>query len=402
MSAPSPRVPLIPVSMTLQYVRAALLVGAALSMVLLIQPYLRYPLSYPFLAAVVAAGWLGGIGPGLFAVLLSTLALDYFVLPPTRAFSILAEDIPYFCAFVISALLAGWLSSARRSVEASLRLARDELEDRVAERTAELQQTNAALRAEMVDRKRAQDVLRTTQAELAHVTRVMTIGELVASVAHEINQPLTGVVTNAEACLRWLDAEPANLDEARDTVRRIVRDGNRAGAVIARVRALLKKADPQMAEIDVHGAIEDVITVVQSEVRSQTVSLRFEPASDLPLIMADRVQLEQVILNLMLNGIEAMSATDGLQRVLRIRTQPWESDEILVAIEDAGIGIAPRDLDQIFDAFFTTKVGGLGMGLSISRSIVEAHGGRLWAVSEPGRGAVFQFTLPVSRRRTSA
>jgi C4-dicarboxylate-specific signal transduction histidine kinase len=368
--------------------------------VLLLQPYLRQPFLFPFLAAVMAAGWFGGIGPGLFAVLLSTLAVDYFIMPPTRDFSILAEDIPYFSAFVISALLAGWLSSARRRAEASLRLARDELEARVAERTAELQRTNEALRAEMADRKRAQDVLRAAQAELAHVTRVMTMGEMVASIAHEINQPLTGVVTNAQACLRWLDGDAPNLDEARDAVRRIARDGNRAGGVIAGLRALLKKADPHMAPIDVDSVIEDAIGVVQTELRNQNVSLRFEPAPDLPPVMADRIQLEQVILNLMLNGIEAMSAIDPSRRVLSISTERGESDDVVVAIADRGVGVTPRDLDRIFDAFFTTKADGLGMGLSISRSIVDAHGGRLWVASELGHGATFRFTLPVAHEST--
>jgi signal transduction histidine kinase len=148
--------------------------------------------------------------------------------------------------------------------------------------------------------------------------------------------------------------------------------------------------------LDVHRVIEDVISVVQSEVRSHGVSLRFEPAPDLPLVMADRVQLQQVLLNLILNGIEAMSTTDEPQRVLRIRTHDFEAEEILVALDDSGVGVGPREMDQIFSAFFTTKADGLGMGLSISRSIVEAHGGRLWAISDPGEGSTFQFTLPVA------
>jgi len=382
---------------TWQFASAAALVGAALGIVLFTAPYLPYPFLFLFLIAVMVAGWFGGIGPGLFAVLLSTIAVDYFFMRPTRALSIYAEDLPYFIAFVISALLAGWLSSARRTAEASLRQARDELEGRVASRTAELSQSNAALRAEIADRKLTEDALRTTQTELAHATRVMTMGELVASIAHEINQPLTGVITNAEACLRWLEGESANLDEARAAARRIVRDGDRAGGVIRQLRSLLKKANPLLVELDVDSVIEDVITVVQSEIRIQSIALRFEPAGDLPPVTADRVQLQQVILNLMLNGIEAMGTVEESRRTLWVRTRLFDPDLIRVSISDGGVGIAPGDLERIFDAFVTTKADGLGMGLSISRSIVEAHGGHLWAESQPGGGATFLFTLPVAR-----
>ena len=374
------------------------MVGAALATVLVTAPRMPYPFLFLFLGAVMAAGWFGGLGPGLFAVLLSTLAVDYFFMPPSRAFAIHAEDLPYFGAFVISALLAGWLSSTRRDAEASLRRARDDLETRVAGRTGELEQINQALRAEMAERRLAEEALRSTQAELAHAARVMTVGELVASIAHEINQPLTGVVTNAEACLRWLDGETASLDEARAAVRRIVRDGNRAGRVISQVRAMLKKTDPQTTPLDVHRVIEDAIGVLRTELRNARVSLHFEPADPLPRAMADRVQLEQVILNLLLNAIEAMRDTPEERRALWIRTGAG-ADEIRLAVEDAGSGVAPGDRDRIFDAFVTTKADGLGMGLSISRSIVEAHGGRLWVESEPGCGARFQFTLPVAPDR---
>ena len=378
------------------YALAVLLVLLAHALVLALDRYLPYPFLLPFFGAVMVAGWLGGLGPGLFAVLLSTLVVDYYFIPPLHTFSISVHHLPYFAAFVISALLAGWLSSARRSAEEALRLARDKLEDRVIERTSELQRTNDALRAEISDRKRAEDALRTTQAELAHVTRAMTMGEIVASIAHEINQPLVGVLTNGDACLRWLDGESVNLDEARDAARRIVRDGNRAREVMAQVRALLKKTDPRKALLDVHRVIEDVLSVVQDEVRRHGISLRFEPALNLPPVMADRVQLQQVLLNLILNGIEAMGSAPAQPRILRIRTHDYEEGEVLIAVDDSGVGVSSRDMDHIFTAFFTTKADGLGMGLSISRSIVEAHGGRLWAISDPGHGATFQFTLPVT------
>jgi C4-dicarboxylate-specific signal transduction histidine kinase len=379
----------------LRWVWTALLVGAALGLVLLLQPYLPYPFLFPLLAAVVVGGWFGGPGPGLFAVVLSTLAVDYFFIPPLRAFSIYVDSIPYLATFVVSALLAAWLSAARRKAEASLRLARDQLEARVEERTVELHGANQALRAEIAERMRAEEGLRKTRAELEHVTRVLTMGEIVASIAHEINQPLAGVVTNAGACLRWLDGEAPNLDEARDAARRIVRDGTRAGDVITQLRGLLKKTEPEKARLDVNHVIEDAITLVQREARTHEVSLAFEPAAGLPAVTADRIQLQQVVLNLALNAIEAMSASPG-PRSLRISTCRREPDEVEVAVEDSGPGIAAADLERIFDAFFTTKAGGLGMGLSISRSIVDGHGGRLRAIHLPGGGARFSFTLPAS------
>jgi C4-dicarboxylate-specific signal transduction histidine kinase len=361
-----------------RFVLAAALVAAALEGVLLTAPYMPYPFLTLFIAAVMIAIWFGGLAPGLFAVVLSSAAVGYFFMVPAGAFSIYAEDLPYFVAFIIFALLAAWLSSTRRA------------------RTAELEQSNAALRAEMAERKLAEAELRSTQSHLAHAARVSTMGELVASIAHEINQPLTGVVTNAGACVRWLDAQPSDLEEARAALRRIVRDGERAGAVIRNLRALLKKADPHPTALDLDRVIEDVITVVQSEVRNQRVELRFEPAPDLPPVLADRIQLQQVVLNLMLNAIDAMSDIDPAQRRLRVGAEHSGPDHVCVSISDTGVGLLPSDLERIFDAFVTTKAGGLGMGLSISRSIIEAHGGRLWVESEPGRGATFRFTLPIA------
>jgi C4-dicarboxylate-specific signal transduction histidine kinase len=379
-----------------RFALAAALVAAALAGVLLTEPYMPYPFLILFIAAVMIASWFGGIVPGLFAVLLSAVAVDYYFIPPERAFSVNAEDLPYIVAFIIFALLAAWTSSTRQTAEVSLRI-RAELERRVAARTAELEQTNAALRAEMAERRLAEGQLRTTQSHLAHATRVATMGELVASIAHEINQPLMGVTTNAGACVRWLDSQPADLGEARAALQRIARDGERAGEVIRNLRALMKKADPQTAALDLDSVIQDVITLVQSEVRHQNVRLRFEPEADLPPVLADRVQLQQVILNLTLNGIEAMGDIDEVERLLRIRTRRSGPDEACIAISDTGVGVEPRDADRIFDAFFTTKVGGLGMGLAISRSIVEAHGGRLWLERQAPHGTSFLFTLPIAR-----
>jgi signal transduction histidine kinase len=219
------------------------------------------------------------------------------------------------------------------------------------------------------------------------------MGELAASIAHEVNQPLAGIATNANAGLHWLAGEMPNLEEARETFRRIIRDGNRAAEVISRMRALFKKARTATEWLDINEAIEEVVILTQSEVRRKKVALRMELAADLPPVMGDRVQLQQVVVNLILNAIEAMSTVEDRERDLLISTQPGEGGEVCVAVQDSGIGLDPKNVERIFDAFHTTKPGGLGMGLSISRSIVERHGGRLWAVSNDGPGATFRFTL---------
>jgi PAS domain S-box-containing protein len=244
-------------------------------------------------------------------------------------------------------------------------------------------------------RKRAEEELHEAQAGLAHVTRVTALGELAASIAHEVNQPLAAVVTNAAACLRWLDRETPNLDEARGTVRSIIKDGSRAGEVIQRVRALVNKTAGQKAPLLLNEVVDEVITLVQHELFSHRVLLRLELAPALPLVLADRIQLQQVILNLVVNGIEAMQAVTDRPRELVIQTHQDETHQILLTVKDCGIGIAADNADRLFDAFFTTKSSGMGMGLSICRSIVDAHGGRLSASGNVGPGATFQFTLPL-------
>jgi PAS domain S-box-containing protein len=235
--------------------------------------------------------------------------------------------------------------------------------------------------------------LRQTQAELAHVSRVTTMGELAASIAHEVNQPLVGVVTNASAGLRLLAGVSPNLLEAREAMRAIIRDGNRAADVVSRMRGLFKKARPAKEPVNINEAIEEVVLLTRSEVRRNRVALRMELATNLPLVMADRVQIQQVILNLILNGLQAMRAVEDRERVMVVRTQRDDGDQIRVAVQDCGVGIDPLSAERIFDAFHTTKPGGIGMGLTISRSIVESHGGRLWVTANDGPGATFQFTV---------
>jgi PAS domain S-box-containing protein len=242
----------------------------------------------------------------------------------------------------------------------------------------------------------ASEALREAQMELAHVNRVTTIGQLTASIAHEVNQPLAGVIANAEACLRWLDRGTPDLDAARNSVEWIIDDGNRASEVIRRVRALAKKSDIEKVPLDVNDAVWEIIALVQRELISYRVSLRTELAPALPTILGDRVQLQQVIINLVMNGIEAMQSVTDRRRELVIRSRQHETQQVLVSVTDCGIGIAAENADRLFNAFFTTKSGGMGMGLSICRSIMEAHGGRLWATANVPHGATFQFTLPVN------
>jgi PAS domain S-box-containing protein len=247
---------------------------------------------------------------------------------------------------------------------------------------------------DITERKRAAEALREVQTELAHANRVATMGQLTASIAHEVNQPLAAAVTNAQAALRWLDGRPPDLEEVRQALARIVRDGNRAGEVIGRIRALIKKAPPRKDALAIDDVIREVIELTRGEAVKNGISVQAQLAEGLPLIEGDRVELQQVILNLIINGVEAMSGAGEGSRELLIGTGKAGSDGVLVAVRDSGSGLAPASFEHIFEAFYTTKPGGLGMGLSICRSIIEAHGGRLWATANVPQGAVFQFTVP--------
>ena len=242
----------------------------------------------------------------------------------------------------------------------------------------------------MIERQRA-------QAELAHVNRVTTMGQLTASIAHEVNQPVAAVVTNADAALRWLGAQPPDLEEARQALGRIIKDGNRASDVIRRIRALIKKVPSRNDRLDINETIFEVIALTRSEVLRNGVSLQTRLAKDLPLIQGDRVQLQQVMLNLIINAVEAMSGVSERSRELLIGSGKDASNGVLVTVRDSGPGLNPESSDHLFDAFYTTKPGGMGMGLSICRSIIEAHGGRVWATANVPQGAIFQFTLPTHR-----
>jgi len=250
---------------------------------------------------------------------------------------------------------------------------------------------------DVTERKRAAEELHEAQTELAHAIRLTTLGEMTASIAHEVNQPLAAVVSHAEACLRWLERETPDLDEVREAVESIVKDGKRAGEVIRRVRGLAHKTATQKTPLDLNDVVREVVALVEHELLSRRVSLRMELTPALPAVLADRVQLQQVIINLMMNGIEAMQAVTDRPRDLVIRSCQDEEHEVLLSVQDRGTGISAESADRLFKAFFTTKSSGMGMGLSICRSIIEAHGGRVWAVPNVPHGAAFHFTLPVNR-----
>jgi signal transduction histidine kinase len=254
---------------------------------------------------------------------------------------------------------------------------------------------------QFIERKRAEEALLRAQSELAHVTRVATLGEMTASIAHEINQPLSAIMNNANACLRWLTAD--NIEAARQSAERIRADARRAGEIINRIWSFAKKASPQKDWMDINHTIRDVIALARSEVERNRVALETQLSDTLqPLIFADRIQLQQVILNLIINAVEAMSEMSGDPRQLLIRTDTDESRGIVVAVHDSGPGLKPEDLHRLFTPFYTTKPQGMGMGLAICRSIIEAHGGHLWATPTDDRGATFQFTLPTGGGRAAA
>ncbi len=247
---------------------------------------------------------------------------------------------------------------------------------------------------DVTERRLAEEALAKARSELAHVARVTTLGALTASIAHEVNQPLSGIITNANTCLRMLDADPPNVDGARETVRRTIRDGNRASDVITRLRALFGKKSATTESVDLNEATREVIALSRTDLQSTGVILRTELADDLPWVTGDRVQLQQVILNLLLNASDAMSGVHDRPRQVLISTDREERNRVRLTVRDAGVGFDPQAVNRLFDAFYTTKSGGMGIGLSVSRSIIERHHGRLGAALNEGPGATFSFSIP--------
>ena len=340
-----------------------------------------------FLCAVMLSSWFGGAGPGLLATTLSSFAFYYYFLHPMHSLAAKPEEIPRFVAFTVSALFVGSLSAAQRSATESLRRARDDLKGTV----QELQKTNNALDAESHERKQAEEAMRQAQAELTRVSRATTMGELTASLAHEVNQPIAAAVTDANTCLRWLTREQPDLEEAREAALRVVKDTTRAAEIISRIRLFFKKSTSRRELVDVNDVVREMIVFLHSEATRYNIVVGADLSTDLPQVTGDRVQLQQVLMNLMTNGIEAMKNIDGTRRLM-LRSLA-EKEQVLLSVSDTGVGLPAQQAEQIFDAFFTTKLDGTGMGLRISRSIVESHGGRLWAENNSPRGASFYFTL---------
>jgi PAS domain S-box-containing protein len=257
---------------------------------------------------------------------------------------------------------------------------------------------------DITDRKRAEEErerLRLLEADLAHINRVSTMGELTSSIAHELNQPLSGIVSNGSACLRWLAADEPHLEEVLEAVRDIVRDGKRAGEIISRIRAMTKRTAPPKEKLDLNETIREVLALVGDEAKRKEVTIRTHFADEVFPVAGDRIQLQQVGLNLVINAIEAMSSVGERTRQLVITTRNIDADQVQVTIEDSGSGLDPNTMSRIFEPFYTTKPGGMGMGLSISRSIVQNHGGRLWAAANESHGTSFLFTLPKYQEKGS-
>ncbi len=352
--------------------------AVALVATILLGPLFPYPFLFLFFGAVMVSAWFAGLVGGFLAVLVSTLLIDYFFVPPLHSFAVSASVEAYFIAFVLCSLVATWLSSQKRKNEEALRNALDQMEARVSERTAELMKT---------------------QAELSHLSQVLSMGELAASIAHEINQPLTAVVANGHACVEWLSASPPNLEKTRQTVERIIQEGTRAGAVLGRIRALFKKEAAAREWLDMNEVIHELVIFVREEAARQHIAIRTDLSPSLPKVKGDRVQLQQVVLNLVMNGLDAMTETLGRPPELLVTTRR-EGTDVVVQVEDSGTGLDAESLEKIFHPFFTTKPHGIGMGLSISRSIIEAHDGQLTAMPRPAGGAIFQFELPAGSRES--
>src|SRR5580704_1597744 len=342
------------------YVVAALSVGIAVVITLNFGSGIKHSATL-FFCSVMLSSWYGGLWPGVFAALLSVIGLDYYFIPPLYALGISLEEAPDVIVFVATALFISWLSGEQKRAKESLRQARDVLDAKVQERTAELKRANEQLQSEITEREAAEERLIRAQADIGRIARITTMGELAASIAHELNQPLGSIVTSGDACLRWLTAKPPNLEEVRQAVEAIIRDGTRASDVLVRIRGLLRRGERLRERSDINDIVREVIALSDGELRRNGASVRTEMSANLPAVVVDRVLLRQVILNLMMNAVEAMRAAGDRAQTLGIRTEEQPSGSIVVLVKDSGVGLDPKHSSRIFEAFYTTKVEGIGM-----------------------------------------
>jgi C4-dicarboxylate-specific signal transduction histidine kinase len=367
-----------------------LFVAAALCLTLTLQRFeADRPTLFLFFAAIAASAWFGGKRSGAVAVTLSIPAGIYFYATSLDGFAIRLDNIVLLAIFITCAGVGNMLSNRQRLVEDGLRATHLELQ----RKARELQESNDALLTEMAERRRAEQALQDARAHLARMSRLTSLGELAATIAHEINQPLTAVMTSAGSCQQWLRADPPNVREAQRAAERIIRDGDRAGAVIARIRASLKQGTDERRPLDVNAVLTDVLDLLQTDLQRHQIAVETRLAAGLPPVAGDRVQLQQLFLNLFMNAIEAMAAAPSRPRLLRVHTA-LQDDRLAIAISDTGDGFAEAIADTLFDPFVTTKPMGMGLGLSICRSIIEAHGGTLEAGPASPTGARFDILLP--------
>jgi len=323
-----------------------------------------WPIDAPascFLLAVMVSSLFGGLGPGLLSVALSAIAYEHFFLWRTAPPAHEPAAFFRFAAFLVATMLVTGLMELKRRAEQS--------------------------------RTRAERALRQANSDLARVSRATTMGELTASLAHEVNQPIAAAVTDANTCLRWLTREAPDLEEAREAASRTIKDVTRAAEIINRVRQLFKKGPPERELVDVNEIIREMVVLLRGETTRYSITVRTDLVTNPPHVMGDRLQLQQVLMNLIVNSVDAMRDIEGTRQLI-IRSQQTDNGQLMVSVSDTGVGLPPLQAEQIFNAFFTTTPQGTGMGLRISRSIVESHGGRLWAATDSSQGATFHLTLP--------
>ncbi|MGE0751270.1 MAG: sensor histidine kinase [Variibacter sp.] len=351
-----------------------------------------------FFAAIVVTAWYAGAGPGWFSVLLSALVVDYFFEHPLYRFQFGIEGLSWFVAFAVCGAAANAMSLRRRRAEQTLRRTRDELEDRIRVRTLELQKLNEKLIEEMTERTRAEAALRHTQCELARAARIMTVAELTASIAHQINQPLAAVVSNGEAAQNWLRRSPPAISEVAESIAAVVTAGVRAAEIITRIRRLITKTIPRQTTIEVNEFVGQVLALVRNDLARRSVVVKCHLAPELPPIAGDRVQLQQMLLNLVNNASDAMAEISDRKRELIIETCARGENVIAITVSDSGHGFCHTDTSKIFEAFHSTKQGGMGIGLSVCQTVVESHGGSIRAAARQPHGAILEVELPAGRR----